>query len=400
MPGLTHFVSLQGPAGVERHFAELALQIAARHPDWTQRWLNPDRGIHATLRATLGSVFAGTALAKYRWGLKLPAKPDAIRAWHCRRELAATDVLLLWNRTARLGFVVDAMGPERCIHWEHGSAWHPGRERERERYLRRVPFAIANSRASARVLELMWGYAGETRVCLNALRPSLMPSAPAAKAYPVGRAIRLGAAARLMPVKGLAVVIHAVAALRASGMDVELHVAGTGGERERLETLAAAVGIASAIRFYGLVDDMRSFYAAVDCLLHVPLTEAFGLVAIEAAAQGCPAIVAAVDGLPEAIEHNVSGRCLEPTLPLSDYAALAGADYGIPDHIYDPAGDALAAPKAVDPGVLAAAVRSLFADAPTYERLSCSASEHMLTARRFDQHVDEVMDVVSGVAAS
>lgn len=395
MPGLTHFVSLQGPAGVERHFAEFALQAAARYPAWAQRWLNPDKGIDPTIAATLGSSIERSSLAKYRWGIKLPAKPDAVRAWHCRRVLADSDVLLIWNRTARSEFVVDAIGDDRCIHWEHGSVWHSGRESERERYLRRIRLAITNSRASARVLELMWGFAGETRVCVNALRPSLMPPEPVAKPFPIARPVRLGVAARLMPVKGVAVVLHSVAELRAIGMDVELHIAGTGTERERLAALAARLEIDERIRFHGLIDDMGAFYRDIDCLLHVPLTEAFGLVTIEAAAQGCPAIVAAVDGLPEAVEQGVSGCGLEPTVSLADYAELAGADYGIPAKIYDPGRDELTTPKAVDPKVLAEAVSNLFSHSSEYERLSRSASEHVLSHRQFDRHVDDVMTVIN-----
>ena len=222
-----------------------------------------------------------------------------------------------------------------------------------------------------------------------------MPAAPVAKPFPTARPVRLGVAARLVPVKGIAVILRAVAELRSSGMDVELHIAGTGAERERLVALAAELGVDESVRVHGLIDDMGAFFRDIDCLLHVPLTEAFGLVTIEAGAQGCPAIVAAVDGLPEAVEQGVSGRCLEPTLSLTDYAELAGADYGIPARVYDPFRDELMAPKAVDPAVLADAVLNLFSESSQYERLSRSASEHVLSRRRFDRHVDEVMTVVN-----
>ena len=400
MPGLAHFVSLQGPAGVERHFAEFALQAAAQYPAWAQSWLNPDKGIDPRIAATLGSTLERSTLAKYRWGIKLPAKPDAIRAWHCRAALAGADVLLIWNRTARSDFAVDAIGEERCVHWEHGRVWYAGRERERSRYLRRIPCAIANSTAAARVLELMWGYSGEIHVCLNALRPSLMPSSPMTKSFPSNRPIRLGVAARLVPRKGIAVALHAVAALRADGIDAELRIAGSGGESEALTVLAKTLDVERHVRFDGLVEDMQSFYDDIDCLLHVPLTEAFGLVAIEAAARGCPTIVAAVDGLPEAVGHGVGGRCLEPTLSLADYLEIAGSDDGIPTRVYDPARDDLAVPRAVEPTVLADAVSVLFADESSYERVSRSASEYVLRERRFDRHVDDVMHIVGGLAGT
>src|SRR5690606_16224528 len=137
----------------------------------------------------------------------------------------------------------------------------------------------------------------------------------------------------------------------------------------------------------GAVRDMRSFYEGIDCLLHPPLTEAFGLVAIEAAAYGCPVIAAAVDGLAESVAHGVTGVCVPPTLPAGDYAALGGSLDGVPEQIYDPASDALMAPRVADPGVLAAAVLELFADRTAYERTSAAASAHVLAEFAFDAHV-------------
>jgi glycosyltransferase involved in cell wall biosynthesis len=144
---------------------------------------------------------------------------------------------------------------------------------------------------------------------------------------------------------------------------------------------------------------MRSFYEHIDCLVHPPLTEAFGLVAIEAAAQGCPVIAAIVDGLPEAVEHGVSGLCIEPLLPLSDYPAFGGELCGIPECVYDPVNDELCEPKIVDPASLADSIRHLFADRDEFERLSTSASEHVFTKYRFDDHVDDVMSVIDRFAS-
>jgi glycosyltransferase involved in cell wall biosynthesis len=285
------------------------------------------------------------------------------------------------------------VGEERCIHWEHGAAWDKGHETDRRKYFGRVPRAIANSRASARVLELLWNYRGALRVCRNALRPSLVPSLPVRKRYPSGR-IHIGVAARLYPVKGVALVLHAVRLLGRQGIDVELRIAGSGPERESLEGLAGGLGIASCVSFLGSVRDMQAFYRDVDCLVHPPLTEAFGLVAIEAAALGCPVIAAAVDGLPEAVADGITGYTVAPTLPLAEYAGLGGAQYGLPAVVYDPARDSLVATPLVDPAGLAGAVARLFSSAATFEALSARASEHVLGSPSFAQHVEDVMAVV------
>ena len=396
-----HLVSLQQAAGVEAQFTESVEHAARRYPHWRHIWLNPQRTVHPFFAERLQRTLAGTVYAKYRWGIKVPARPAWLRSWHCRRESGATrtDIALIWNRTARTHFLLDAIGAENCIHWEHGSAWHPGREQERRRYLQKVPLAIVNSRASARVLQLLWGFPGDVEVCLNAVRPSLMPEAPGRKNYPEGRPIRLGVAARLYPVKGLPLVLHAIKILNARSADFELHIAGAGPEFDRLQLLAQELNIASLCHFRGAVQDMQSFYAHIDCLVHPPLTEAFGLVAIEAAAHGCPVIAATVDGLPEAVEHGVSGLCVEPLLSLSQYPALDGEISGIPACVYDPLNDELREPKIVDPVSLADSIQGLFAERDEYERISASASNHVFTKFRFDDHLDNVMAVIDRFAS-
>jgi glycosyltransferase involved in cell wall biosynthesis len=388
-----HLVSLEQAAGVESHFTEFVIHARTARPDWSQGWLNPSRELHPYFADPLREALAQRIDAKYWHGMKVPTP---LRSARCRSALrrARTDSLVIWNRSAKLGYALDAMGEERCIHWEHGAAWDKGRETDRRNYFRRVPRAIANSRASARVLELLWDYRGALRVCRNALRPSLVPGSPVRKRYPAGR-IRIGVAARLYPVKGVALVLHAVRLLGRQGIDVELRIAGSGPERERLEDLAARLGIASCVSLLGSVRDMQSFYRDVDCLVHPPLTEAFGLVAIEAAALGCPVIAAAVDGLPESVAEGITGYTVAPTLPLAEYVGLGGALYGLPAVVYDPARDALVATPVVDPAALASAVARLFSSAATFEALSARASEHVLGAPSFARHVEDVLAVVA-----
>jgi glycosyltransferase involved in cell wall biosynthesis len=395
VPGLTHLVSLQQAAGVEAHFTEFVERARVTHPDWQQSWLNPSRTLHPFFAARLRSALAYTARAKYVGPMKLPVRPRALRVRHARHALARarTDVLVIWNRSAKVLYALDAAGDARCVHWEHGAAWDPGHEHDRRDYFSRIRLAIANSRASARVLQLLWGYSGDVRICRNALRPSLVPAAPVRKAYPAST-IKLGVAARLYPVKGVAIALHALQALRARGCDAELHVAGAGPELQGLQALARSLGIAERVTFHGALRDMEQFYRGIDCLLHAPLTEAFGLVALEAASLGCPVIAAAVDGLPEAVADGVSGYSVVPTLPLAEYASLGGTHAGLPERVYDPSRDALVATPLVDPAALADAVTRLFASAAAFEAMSASASAHVLRTSDFDRHVSDVMAVI------
>src|SRR5690606_32636546 len=123
------------------------------------------------------------------------------------------------------------------------------------------------------------------------------------------------------------------------------------------------------------------------------------LVTIEAAARGVPVIAAAVDGLPEAVVDGVMGACVAPELSIDHYVALGGSREGLPDRIYDPAADALAAPRAVDPAAAADAVVRLVTSSADYERRGRAASEYAGSEYRFDAHVDQVMGVIAEAAA-
>src|SRR5699024_5854994 len=161
-------------------------------------------------------------------------------------------------------------------------------------------------------------YQGQTRVCFNALRPSLRPDHAEVRQLARDRPLRLGVVARLEPIKGVALALQALAALRADQVDAVMHIAGDGPERMHLQALARQLGGAEDVMLAGLVADMGAFYRGIDVLVHPALREPFGQIAVEAGAHGCPSVVAAVDGLPEVIRHGETGLCVAPELPLQD----------------------------------------------------------------------------------
>ena len=81
--------------------------------------------------------------------------------------------------------------------------------------------------------------------------------------------------------------------------DVDLLVAGTGGERGAWEQRAAAAGLDTAIRFLGFRGDIAAVIAAADVLVHPARYEAYGLGVHEAICRGVPAIVASSAGVAE-----------------------------------------------------------------------------------------------------
>jgi glycosyltransferase involved in cell wall biosynthesis len=125
---------------------------------------------------------------------------------------------------------------------------------------------------------------------------------------------------RLTPRMGLDDLIHAWAAL--PQRRAELHIAGTGPDRERLERIAQELGLAERVHFLGAVADDRlpDVYRAADvCVAPSRQLEGFGLVALEALACGTPVVVSDSGGLPEA----VAGLSGELVVPAGDRDALA-----------------------------------------------------------------------------
>jgi len=122
---------------------------------------------------------------------------------------------------------------------------------------------------------------------------------------------------RLVPRKGFDVVIDAVAGLAGSGIrDVQLAIAGAGRDRRRLERRAAG-----GAQFLGRVpdDDLPALYACADVFAMCCRdrwrgreAEGFGIVFLEAAACGVPAVAGASGGSHEAVADGETGFVVSP----------------------------------------------------------------------------------------
>lgn len=396
---LLHYVSLDGAGGVEFQFVEF-IQRAARLYGDHHTVMACGRRVHPLVQPQLAATGAETGYEKYWRGMKLPKWPPAVRAARQRLAMSRTkpDAVIIWNRLRDSLNTLAAAGADRCVYWERGASWFASETPAKRRFLADVQAVLCNSYAAQRMLQLRWDYQGQTRVCFNALRPSLRPDHAEVRQLAHDRPLRLGVVARLEPIKGVALAIQALAALRAERVDAVLHIAGDGPERARLEGLARRLGVAEQVTFAGLVADMGAFYRGIDVLIHPALREPFGQIAVEAGAHGCPSIVAAVDGLPEVVRHGETGLCVVPELPVEDYAALGGAMNDLPPYVYDPAADDIVAPRLVDPQSLAQAVRSLLAEPDRYATMSEQALAAIDTRFDFDVHVANAMQAIRGFA--
>ncbi|MFZ1997083.1 MAG: glycosyltransferase family 4 protein [Solirubrobacteraceae bacterium] len=139
------------------------------------------------------------------------------------------------------------------------------------------------------------------------------PAAPAAPAAPDGT-VRITCVGRLVPEKGQALLLQALARLRAEGHTVSLTVVGDGPERVYLEQTAAELGLGEEVVFRGSVgpDEVHAVLRATDIFCLPSFAEGVPIVLMEAMAMELPVVASQVMGIPELIQDRITGRLIPP----------------------------------------------------------------------------------------
>jgi len=131
---------------------------------------------------------------------------------------------------------------------------------------------------------------------------------------------------RLVPYKGIPVLLDAFRRIRDSDRDAVLLIAGTGPEGPALRARAEALALTDRVRFLGFVPDAEvgALYRYADVVVapSISLLESTATSLEEAAMCGTPVVGSDLPGAGETIPHDgVSGRLVAP----GDAAALAEA---------------------------------------------------------------------------
>lgn len=134
---------------------------------------------------------------------------------------------------------------------------------------------------------------------------------------------RLVCVARLSPEKGHAGLIQAFAKLIDEGVDAELELVGDGPDRPRIEAQVAQLGLGDRVILRGQVGEHDAMAAMSKATVGVlaSFMEGLPVVIMEALALGVPVVAPCVAGIPELVEHGVSGL----TFPPGDWDSLTNA---------------------------------------------------------------------------
>jgi glycosyltransferase involved in cell wall biosynthesis len=119
---------------------------------------------------------------------------------------------------------------------------------------------------------------------------------------------------RLVPQKGLDILVEAVAVLARRDVDIRLVLVGSGPLEASLRHKVRRLGLEERVRFEGAVgqDDIGRYYAGADLFCLPSFAEGVPVVLMEAMATGRPVIATRVAGIPELVDDGTSGLLVAP----------------------------------------------------------------------------------------
>jgi glycosyltransferase involved in cell wall biosynthesis len=236
-------------------------------------------------------------------------------------------LVLNWTAKAQLyGAPAAALArmPERVVWWQHGvpaGQWM-------DRLATRLPACAVGCSSAA---------SADAQRTLRPRRPAFvvhpgvpLPAEPLPKqtlpGVPAGRTV-VGIVGRLQPWKGQERLLEAVSALSREGHDLHLLMVGgeahgfSAGFESHLRSRVDALGMRDRATMTGHVEDVTPHLAAMDLLVNASDREPFGIVLLEAMAQGVPVLAVADAGPREIVVPGESGLLV----PSSRSEALAEA---------------------------------------------------------------------------
>lgn len=187
--------------------------------------------------------------------------------------------------------------------------------------------AVRNSRSvvcvsqamAEQVREAFPERAADIHACLNGVDEAFFRLT---RGSPTGPDLHVLAVGNLIRLKGIDVLIDAVARARHRGQ-LQICIVGDGPEGEALAALAASRGVSACVMFAGRVPTagMPAHYAEADVLVLASRSEGRPNVVVEALAAGLPVISTKLEGVHGMVVDGDTGWLV----PVDDAAALAAA---------------------------------------------------------------------------
>jgi glycosyltransferase involved in cell wall biosynthesis len=212
------------------------------------------------------------------------------------------------------GLAARKAGVRHIIHTEH-DAWHLQSDRRRflQKHLLRLvkPVLIADAHVVAQELvnrlKVPLPMVIQNGIDTERFKPGNKAAARLKLGIDHGSTI-IGCAARLIAVKGHKTLL---AAMKSLPENVHLVLAGQGEEEQDLKDYVSQNLDAHRVHFLGNIDDMPTFYQAIDIFCLPSFKEGFPLSPLEAQAAGVPVVASDTGGVKETL-CPLTGRLVPP----------------------------------------------------------------------------------------
>ncbi len=122
----------------------------------------------------------------------------------------------------------------------------------------------------------------------------------------------VGTVARLIPSKGVHVLITAMAGIIFKYSNAKLLIVGSGPEEIHLKKQVESLGISKQTIFAGRISNVQDYYALFNIFVLPTLSEGLGITVLEAMYSELPIIASSVGGIPEWLTHDKNGILVPP----------------------------------------------------------------------------------------
>ena len=239
-------------------------------------------------------------------------KPDLVAVSHVLPAGYVAYNMLFWYKTPYLVFThgTDILNARKSL-WKR--CWM-------RFILHRAKYVIANSRFTAALLR----EEGITKV--EIVPPSVTTDLTPTLSLNKERGNGIISVGRLVPRKGFDVLLNALPAVIKEIPNAHLTIIGSGAYYDELVRLAHELRIETFVDILTDIEDKAEYWRKASLFVLAaredgPNIEGFGIVTLEAAAEGLPVVVCRSGGAPEAVIDNVTGLIVPP----DDPSALAKA---------------------------------------------------------------------------
>lgn len=125
----------------------------------------------------------------------------------------------------------------------------------------------------------------------------------------------------LEPIYDIPTAIRALAAIKKTFARARMTVAGSGPELASLQALVLRLQLTDSVQFSGRIDNacIAALYASADCMINSSTVDNMPISILEAFASGVPVVSTCAGGIPDMVEHGISGLLV----PIGDDEAMA-----------------------------------------------------------------------------